>query len=230
MRNKSLYQDMESFSFSVSHDLRAPLRHIQSFLQLLQKRMGTGLDDTSREYIDIVEDSAKKMSNLINDLLLFSKLDQRNVSKKFVDTKELVNETIEDLDQDYQKIQWTIGKLPKIFGDPSLLKLVFSNLMDNAAKFSSGRAEPKIEIQGSVSEGNVVIMTIKDNGVGFDMQHSTGLFQVFKRLHAESEFEGTGIGLATVQRILEKHGGKIWTKAILGEGAEFFFSIPTKED
>jgi light-regulated signal transduction histidine kinase (bacteriophytochrome) len=102
--------------------------------------------------------------------------------------------------------------------------------MDNAAKFSSGRAEPKIEIQGSVSEGNVVIMTIKDNGVGFDMQHSTGLFQVFKRLHAESEFEGTGIGLATVQRILEKHGGKIWTKAILGEGAEFFFSIPTKED
>jgi light-regulated signal transduction histidine kinase (bacteriophytochrome) len=220
-------KELENFSYSVSHDLRAPLRHISGFAKLLQKSLEGRLDEKSGSYVATISGAAEKMGRLIDDLLSFSYVVRREMRMRAVSTKALVEETIREMANSLKdrNIEWKIDELPQVYGDQALLKLVLFNLISNAVKFSRPRERAEIEI-GCKEEKGQVVFFIKDNGVGFDMQHAGKLFGVFQRLHTEEEFEGTGIGLANAKQIISRHGGRTWAEGHLGQGATFFFTLP----
>jgi K+-sensing histidine kinase KdpD len=224
--------ELESFAYSVSHDLRAPLRHIAGYSELLQRQSSAVLDEKSQRFIRTILDSAKRMGNLIDDLLAFSRIGRAETRKTVVDLEQLTREVVTEIGQ-YTKgrnISWKMGALPVCYGDRSMLRLVVVNLVSNAAKFTRMRTPAEIEIGCADLNEEEVELFVKDNGAGFDMQYANKLFGVFQRLHLPEQFEGTGIGLATVQRIIHRHGGKVRGEGAVDKGATFYFSLPKVQD
>lgn len=220
-------KELEAFSYSVSHDLRAPLRHINGFIQLLEKHAAVKLDEKGNRYIKVISEAAQKMGILIDELLAFSRMGKQEMSTTIIELGQIVKEVVKTQIEMSGKdnITWIINDLPKVNADGSMLRIVLNNLISNAVKYSSTRPAPVIEI-GSETSSIEEIIFIRDNGVGFDMQYADKLFGVFQRLHRTDEFEGIGIGLATVRRIIQRHKGKVWAEAKLNEGATFYFSLP----
>jgi signal transduction histidine kinase len=223
-------QELESFSYSVSHDLRAPLRAIDGYSGMLQEAYSPVLDDEGKRLLAMVRESSLRMSRLIDDLLAFSRFGRQAIVKQAFDTGALLREVLAELRiaEDHPAAAVALGELPPSWGDRALLKQVWANLVSNAVKYSSGRPAPRIEIAGGEAAGETVYR-VKDNGAGFDMRYCDKLFGVFQRLHDEKEFPGTGVGLAIVQRVVTRHGGRAWAEGRPGEGAEFFFSLPKQE-
>ncbi len=222
-------KEMEAFSYSVSHDLRAPLRHINGYVDMLNNKYHEALDDKARHYLDTITAASRQMGTLIDDLLKFSRTGRKELSSTELDLNQLLQKAMKDLSpvMEGRKIEWDIQDLPKVFGDTTLLKLVWANLLDNAVKYTRNQPLAKISVGYKIAAKNFVFC-VRDNGVGFDMKYANKLFGVFQRLHSQSEYEGTGIGLATVQRIIHKHSGKVWAEAAPGKGAAFYFSLPKK--
>lgn len=223
-------KELEAFSYSVSHDLRAPLRHIDGYASLLAKSAGQVLDDKSHRYLQTISESAKQMGQLIDDLLVFSRMGRQEMLHSTVNLDQLVKTILHDFRLDLQgkPISWKIGSLPEVPGDPVMLRQVLANLISNAIKFTATRVEPQIEIGSMEQRTGEVTIFVRDNGVGFDMQYVSKLFGVFQRLHRNEEFEGTGIGLANVRRIIHRHGGRTWAEGALNQGATFYFTLPMK--
>ncbi len=225
-------KELESFSYSVSHDLRAPLRAIDGFSRILEEDYGDRLDEEGKRYLKVVRDNAKRMGELIDDLLNLSRLNRRQVARRSLSVNKLIEQILDD--SDFQKaiskqqIELVVADLPDCEADLSLLTQVWINLISNAIKYTGKTENAKIEI-GYQIIGDQGTYFIRDNGAGFDMQYADKLFGVFQRMHREHEFEGTGIGLAIVQRIIQRHGGTIWANAAVDQGATFYFTIPTSE-
>lgn len=229
-------RELEAFSYSVSHDLRAPLRHIAGFADKLRKQLGDGADDKSRHYIEVIGGSAKRMSALIDDLLVYSRLGRSAIRLQAIDLQSMVEETRALLDSnasaDYpgHRIEWDVGPMPVLVGDENMLRQVWQNLLGNAVKYSS-RSEPaRIIVRHERDDAGEHRFRVTDNGAGFDMAYAGKLFGVFQRLHAASEYSGTGIGLASVRRVLLRHRGRIWAESSPGEGATFHFTLPASLD
>ena len=241
-------QELEAFAYSVSHDLRAPLRHLDGFAQLLRKRCAAQLDETAAHYVDTITKSAVTMGMLIDDLLQFSRTGRSEMQIQRVELGRLVAEVQRELDPTLQQraVTWTVGSLPAVDADPALLRIVLVNLLSNAVKFTGPRPEARIEVfalpisdcgmrnasssnpQSAISNpqsAEEVVVAVRDNGVGFDMRYVDKLFGVFQRLHSYEQFEGTGIGLATVRRIITRHGGRVWAEGTVDGGAAFYFSL-----
>ncbi|MBI4548785.1 MAG: PAS domain S-box protein [Ignavibacteriae bacterium] len=220
-------KELESFSYSVSHDLRAPLRHIDGFVDLLNKHVADTIDEKGKRYFKTISESAKKMGALIDDLLTFSRMGRAEMQKARLNLKDLVNKIIAEFQQETKSrtIEWKINTLPEIQADSAMMRQVLINLISNAMKYTKTRSPAVIEI-GSTSNQDETVVFAKDNGVGFDMQYVDKLFGVFQRLHRTEEFEGTGIGLANVRRIVHHHGGRTWAEGKINEGATFYFSLP----
>jgi PAS domain S-box-containing protein len=221
-------KELEAFAYSVSHDLRAPLRHIVGYTELLQKNATSILDEKNRRYTVMILESAKRMGNLIDDLLAFSRIGRTEARETMVSLEQLVKEALHEVrpETEGRNIAWTIGALPDVSGDRSMLRVALVNLISNAVKFTRTRRQAAIEIGSTAGKGDETIVFIRDNGVGFDMKYVNKLFGVFQRLHQTEAFEGTGIGLATVQRIIHRHGGRVWAEGLVGEGASFYFAVP----
>jgi signal transduction histidine kinase len=222
-------KEMEAFSYSVSHDLRAPLRAIDGFTQILVEDYASKLDDEGKRVAGIIEASTVQMGKLIDNLLSFSRLGRAEIKKTLVAMGALANGVYTEAkkaapDRD---IEFVMGTLPDISGDADLIRQVWANLFTNAVKFTGKKEKAKIEV-GSTSDGKSITYYVKDNGAGFDMQYVGKLFGVFQRLHSVEEFEGTGIGLANVKRIVERHGGSVRAEGKVGEGATFYFTLPKK--
>jgi light-regulated signal transduction histidine kinase (bacteriophytochrome) len=220
-------KELEAFSYSVSHDLRAPLRHILGFVDILQKDAGPSLSGKNLRHLTTISQSAQRMGSLIDDLLGFARLGHAELQKTEVDLDWLVQETLGDFQEEIKtrNIVLEIHPLPPVQADRALLRMVLVNLISNALKFTGARAAAKIEIGSTIGDGETVVF-VRDNGAGFDPQYAGKLFGVFQRLHTGEEFEGTGIGLANVQRIIHRHGGRAWAKGVMNAGATFYFSIP----
>jgi PAS domain S-box-containing protein len=221
-------KELEAFAYSVSHDLRAPLRHTVGFAELLQRQASSSLDDKTRRYVEMILESSKRMGNLIDDLLGFSRIGRAETKESAVDLERLVAEVVAEVGRETKgrDIGWNIGPLPVCYGDRSMLKVVLMNLLSNAVKFTRIRKRAEIEIGCMDGREDQAELFIRDNGAGFDMQYVDKLFGVFQRLHLAEEFEGTGIGLATVQRIIHRHGGEIRAEGAVDHGAAFYFSLP----
>jgi signal transduction histidine kinase len=219
--------ELEAFAYSVSHDLRAPLRHMVGFAELLQQHAAAALDERSRRYVATIVDATKRMGQLVDDLLSFSRIGRVEKREATVSLEQLVTEVVREIrpDAGARAIAWRIGALPDLHADRSMLRLVFVNLLANAVKFTRPRDQAEIEVGAFERERDVVVF-VKDNGVGFDMKYLNKLFGVFQRLHRSEDFEGTGIGLATVQRVVHRHGGTVWAEGAVNAGATFFFSVP----
>jgi len=225
---ESINKELEAFAYSVSHDLRAPLRHVAGYTELLQKKASSSLDEKSKRYLAMILDSAKRMGNLIDDLLAFSRIGRAETQKTLFSLTQLVREALTEVRQDAEgrNIAWKVGALPDFYGDRSMLRLVLVNLISNAIKFTRTRSQAEIEIGCADGKSDDLVVFVRDNGVGFDMKYVNKLFGVFQRLHQSDAFEGTGIGLATVQRIVHRHGGKVWAESVIDGGATFYFSAP----
>lgn len=221
-------KELEAFSYSVSHDLRAPLRHIDGYASLLAKAASISLDDKAKRYLHTISESATRMGQLIDDLLVFSRMGRQEMLRGKVNLNQLIASVLHDLRHDLQDraISWTIAQLPEVTGDAAMLRQVFMNLVANAIKFTGTRPQAAIEIGSRDNGQDEAVLFVRDNGVGFDMRYANKLFGVFQRLHRADEFEGTGIGLANVRRIIHRHGGKTWAEGVLGEGATFYVSLP----
>lgn len=219
---------LEAFSYSVSHDLRAPLGHILGFVESIQQDAGASLSETNLARLATIFQSAKKMTKLIDDLLAFSRVGRAELQKQEVNLDELIKETLGDFQEETKErtIVWKIHALPSVRADRALLRMVLVNLISNSLKFTVARAGARIEIGRVHSRDNETIVFIRDNGAGFNQEYAHKLFVVFQRLHTQDEFEGTGIGLANVQRIIERHGGRVWAEGVVDGGATFYFSIP----
>lgn len=222
-----LNKELESFTYSVSHDLRAPLRAINGYSQILLQEHTDQIDQEVMRLLTIINGNAKTMGELIDNLLSLSKLGKREIQKGQVDMNALVQGVLEEIKDTEagKRVSWNIQELAACYGDYRLLRQVWMNLIANGVKYSGKKEEPQIEIRAEI-KGNEIIYSIKDNGAGFDMQYADQLFGVFQRLHKPTEFEGTGVGLAIVQRIIYRHGGRAWAEGAVGEGASFYFSIP----
>jgi PAS domain S-box-containing protein len=220
-------RELEAFSYSVSHDLRAPLRHVIGFVDLLNSKAGTLLDEKSRHYMEVISDAAKKMGELIDDLLAFSRMGRAEMMRSRVELGVLVSEIVKELSQEEKdrEIEWVVNALPQVIGDSSMLRQVIYNLLSNAVKFTRSRRHARVEVGAVDAEGETHVY-VKDNGVGFDAAYVEKLFGLFQRLHRSEEFEGTGVGLAIVQRIISRHGGKVWAEGEIDRGATFWFSLP----
>ncbi len=224
---QALVRELEAFTYTVSHDLRAPLRSIDAFSRILVKEAAKDLEPKMREYLQIVSDSARQMGRLLDDLLAFSRLGRKPLNKQNIPTAALVDQVVREIQgqrADGRSVDITIGKLPDVWGDPVLLKQALANLIDNAFKYTRTREHAEIEI-GSREEGGKSVFFVRDNGVGFDMQYAGKLFGVFERLHRAEDFDGTGVGLAIVQRVVQRHGGRIWADAAVDKGATFSFTL-----
>jgi PAS domain S-box-containing protein len=221
-------EELKAFSYSVSHDLRAPLRHVMGFVALVQKDAGPSLSEKNLDRLTTISKAAKRMGNLIDDLLAFSRIGHTEMQKSNVNLDQLVRETLGDFqgEANERNIAWKILPLPAVRVDRALLRLVLVNLISNAVKFTGGRAQAKIEIGCQSNEGSETVIYVRDNGAGFNPKYTEKLFGVFQRLHSQAEFEGTGIGLANVQRIIHRHGGRVWAEGVVDGGATFYFSIP----
>jgi len=221
-------QELEAFCYSVSHDLRAPLRHIDGYVDMLVSRCRDGLSDKGLHYVDTIAASARQMGVLIDDLLQFSRTGRAEMRRESLDMNQALQEALTPLKESYtgRTIEWVIGELPPVRGDYALLRQVWANLLGNAVKFTRPREAARIEISAREGDGEIIFV-VSDNGVGFDMLYVGKLFGVFQRLHSQEEFEGTGIGLATVLRIITRHGGRVWAEAELNRGATFYFTLPT---
>jgi len=226
----AVIDDLESFSYSVSHDLRAPLRAISGFSDLLQDEYTDKLDDEGKRYLKIITDGTKQMSSLIDDLLSFSRVGRKEFRGLLFDPTTIVKDIVDSTKILYKKpFEIEIANLDVIFGDAGSIKHLFSNLIRNAFKFSFKEENPVIKIQSKKKEGGVMFSII-DNGIGFDMRYKDKLFKVFQRLHTSNEFEGTGIGLAIVSRIVNKHGGEVWAESWENGGAGFYFWLPNQNN
>ncbi len=226
----SVNQELEAFSYSVSHDLRAPLRHIDGFTRMLDRHAGAGLDEKGRHYLATIEDSVRQMGSLIDELLAFSRLGREEIRSASVDLQAIAREAIREVERDRngRDVRWTVGALPPVTGDASLLRQVFVNLLSNALKYTRPRVVSSIEVGSVPEDSDEVVCFVRDNGVGFDMKYVDKLFGVFQRLHRTEEFEGTGIGLANVRRVIQRHGGRTWAEGTVDGGATFYFSLPQK--
>lgn len=221
-------KELESFAYSVSHDLRAPLRHIAGYAELLRRHASSVLDEKSQRFLDTIMESSKRMGLLIDDLLAFSRIGRAETNQTVVRLDQLVDEVVTELRQDIsdREISWKIARLPACHGDRAMLRVALVNLISNSVKFTRTRKPAEIEIGCRDGARNDVEIFVKDNGVGFDMQYQNKLFGVFQRLHLAEEFEGTGIGLATVQRIIQHHGGTVRAEGTIDRGATFHVSLP----
>jgi len=221
-------QELEAFSYSVSHDLRAPLRHIEGFAEMLRQEASTALGEKSRQHLEVIAESARQMGRLIDSLLAFSRMGRTELKQTRVDMDELVREVQQEVRRDTEgrQIEWEVGPLPAVLGDRSMLKQVWVNLIGNAVKYTRARASARIDIRCEKTPDHEWQYCVRDNGAGFDMQDAHKLFGVFQRLHRAEEFEGTGIGLADVRRIVHRHGGRTWAEGKVNEGAAFYFTLP----
>jgi PAS domain S-box-containing protein len=224
--------ELQAFSYSVSHDLRAPLRHVIGFIEILKKDTKASLSEKNFGRLITISLAAQRMGELIDDLLGFSRIGHSQMQKKEVNLDELVQDVLGDFQKETEtrKIAWEIRPLPSIRADRALLRLALVNLISNAVKFTGARAQAKIEIGTAPGADSETVVFIRDNGAGFDPQYSGKLFGVFERLHSQDEFEGTGIGLANVQRIIHRHGGRVWAEGAVDGGATFYFSIPKNRE
>jgi light-regulated signal transduction histidine kinase (bacteriophytochrome) len=221
-------QELEAFSYSVSHDLQTPLRAISGYSGAMLEDYGQTLDPEALHYLQRISANAGQMRELINDLLAFARLARRAPEMSNVDLTALVRSTFEELvaGEGDRQVDFTLHPLGEVRGDPLMLRQVFANLLSNALKFSRNTPRPSIEV-GRRAEGAEHVYYVRDNGAGFDMQYAHKLFSVFQRLHASEEFEGTGVGLAIVQRVVLRHGGRVWAEGAVGQGATFYFTLPT---
>jgi PAS domain S-box-containing protein len=221
-------KELQAFSYSVSHDLRAPVRHVLGFVDLLLQDAGPSLSVKDLRHLTMISDAAKRMGNLIDDLLAFSRVGRAELKKTDVNLDELIQETLRDFRAETKgrNIVWKIHPLPIVRADRALLRMVLVNLISNGVKFTSHRAEAKIEIGSALNESGETVIFIRDNGAGFDPKYTEKLFGVFQRLHSQDQFEGAGIGLANVQRIIYRHGGRTWAEGVVDGGATFYFSLP----
>jgi PAS domain S-box-containing protein len=224
-------EELAAFSYSVSHDLRAPLRHVLGFVELLQKDAGTSLSEKCLQHIYTISRATKRMGLLIDDLLAFSRIAQSEMQKTEVDLEALVRETLDDFQAETNErhIAWKTLPLPTVWADRALLRMVLVNLLSNAVKFTGKRPQAKIEIGCAPDRDGQTVIFIRDNGAGFNPLYAGKLFGVFQRLHGSNEFEGTGIGLANVRRIIRRHGGQTWAEGVVDSGATFFFSLPKQK-
>lgn len=230
-------RELEAFSYSVSHDLRAPLRHIAGFSDKLARHLGQSADERSRHYLQVIGDSARRMSSLIDDLLVYSRLGRSALRLQAVDMQSLVAETRAMLDANVSaekntlplRVEWSIQPMPILVADENMLRQVWQNLLGNAVKYSGKREVARIEV-GYALEGEEHHFWVRDNGAGFDMAYAGKLFGVFQRLHKASEYPGTGIGLASVRRVVARHGGRVWAEAEPERGATFHFVLPSTQD
>jgi light-regulated signal transduction histidine kinase (bacteriophytochrome) len=221
-------KELEAFAYSTSHDLRAPLRHVAGYSELLQKHAASVLDEKGRRYVTMLLESAKRMGMLIDDLLAFSRIGRAEAHNTLVSLEQVVREILSEVerDTDGRDIEWKIGALPSLHGDRAMLRIALQNLIANALKFTRTRPRAEIEIGSTNGKPDEVVMFVRDNGVGFDMKYVGKLFGVFQRLHRPESFEGTGIGLATVQRIVARHGGRVWAEGSVDGGATFYIAAP----
>ena len=220
-------KELEAFSYSVSHDLRAPLRHIEGFVEILLTSTGKSLDPDAAEHLRTISEAAKKMGALIDDLLMFSRTARAELHKTTLSLDSLVRSLMREAERDIgeRKVEWKIEKLPEVEADPALLRQVMVNLISNALKYTRTRPVAEIEI-GAEESKTEHIVHVKDNGVGFDPRYAHKLFGVFQRLHRAADFEGTGVGLANIRRIVARHGGHCWAEGKVDRGATFYFSLP----
>jgi PAS domain S-box-containing protein len=224
---KKSNEELEAFTYSVSHDLRAPLRGIIGFTAILEEDYSNKLDAEAVRITSVIKQNTLKMGHLIDDLLSFSRMGRQEISKTEINMNHMVAEIRKELaaEKNDPVIVWKINPLPKVQGDNNTLRQVWINLLSNAIKYSANNKLPKIEVGGFAQDGQVVFY-VRDNGVGFDEEYKDKLFKVFQRLHSSDEFEGTGVGLAIVEKIISRHGGKVWAEGKIGKGASFYFSLP----
>jgi signal transduction histidine kinase len=225
LKLEEAYKELESFSYSVSHDLRAPLRSIAGYSEVIKEENYEALNDDSKKALGSIQKSANQMNLLIDTLLRFSKLTQQALDKGNVDTGNLVDSLIKSLSPTANSAEFIVHPLPVVMADTNLITQVWSNLISNAIKYSSKVEHPVIEV-GSQTTHNGIIFFVKDNGAGFDMKYADKLFGVFQRLHHERDYEGTGVGLSLVKRIVNRHGGRVWAESEVNKGATFYFSLP----
>ena len=221
--------DLEAFSYSVSDDLRAPLRHISAFSQMLNEEFGSNLDAGAQEYLKRIQSGTKTMGQLIDDLLKMAQIGRKELACVATNLNDMVKDVLADLQPECEdrNIDWRVGDLPLVECDPGLVKQVFANLLSNAVKYTRKRAIAVIEV-GQIEDDGISVIFVRDNGAGFDQRYVGKLFGVFQRLHRAEDFEGTGVGLSTVQRIVKKHGGAVWAKGEVDKGATFFLTLTAK--
>ncbi|HET9662748.1 MAG TPA: ATP-binding protein, partial [Burkholderiales bacterium] len=224
-RLETVNKELESFTYSVSHDLRSPLRAVSGFSKMLEEDCAESLDDEGRRLIKVIRDNSRRMGQLIDDLLAFSRMGRKALAFAEIDMNEQVRTTLAEVTAGEAATRFDITPLPAAVGDAALVKQVWANLLSNAIKFSGKRGQPVVEVSGHV-QGDTSIYCVKDNGVGFDMTYYDKLFGVFQRLHSPEDFPGTGVGLAIVQRVVSRHGGRVWAEGREGEGAAFYFTLP----
>ncbi len=227
---ENAYEEMEAFSYSVSHDLRAPLRQVTGFLGLLKKELGESLNSEAKKHLQTIYECTNKMTSLIRDLLEFSRMSKESMVFETFPLENLIAEILQEFKKSSTSMPAIdLSSLPDLRGDRSMLKLVLENLLSNAIKFSKGTPEPRIKIFLQASEPSETVICVEDNGAGFEMAQVHRLFQVFQRLHSVQEYDGVGIGLANVARIVRRHKGRVWAEGEPDKGAQFFFSIPNSD-
>ena len=226
---ESLNKELDAFSHSVSHDLRAPLRHIEAYSKMLRQESGWLMNDKSARYLENICDATKRMGRLLGDLLTFARTSRDEMRSNSVRMDKLVDQVLHEMQggSNGRKIEWRIKPLPQVMGNRPMLRKVWANLLSNAIKYTRSRERAEIQV-GCRDHAAEIEFWVRDNGVGFDMQYANRLFGVFQRLHRDEEFEGTGISLAYVRRIIERHGGRTWAKGEVDEGATFYFTLPNK--
>ena len=231
-RIQTLNQELEAFSYSISHDLRAPLRSIDGYSRILEEDYGDRLDDEGKRVLNVVMNNAKRMGKLIDDLLDFGRLGRKALQKSNVNMTSIVETAVQDLkaQEPARRIHVTVEDLMPASADPDMLRQVWHNLLENAFKFTGKEENATIVVRSHKLDQNEVCYEVKDNGVGFDMQYGAKLFGIFQRLHKMQDFSGTGVGLAIVKRIINRHGGRVWAESRLNDGATFYFTLPTDDE